>query len=202
MEGSIKNYTLAKTFVLLIILLHFCIYSTFAIKYGAEKASTEFIKTSCSATSFPGLCFTSLSSHTSAIQTSSRLLAQTALSVALNHVVLTSNAMLSLSKAPSMKPKEVGPMKDCLEELTDSIDELKRSMGEMSQINGSPKYGLLMSDIQTWVSAALTDEDTCMDGFAAKAGNTKNVVRGRILNVVHLTSNALSLINSYNSLHG
>ncbi|KAK1399651.1 PMEI domain-containing protein [Heracleum sosnowskyi] len=202
MTSSSKNITSAKTCVLLIIFLNFCIYSSLAINYGADKASTEFIKTSCSITSFPSLCFTSLSSHTSAIQTSSRLLAQTSLSVALNHVVLTSAALLKLSKAPGIKPGEVGPMNDCLEELTDSIDELKRSMGEMSELNGSPKYELLISDIQTWVSAALTDEDTCMDGFAAKAGNTKNVVRGRILNVVHLTSNALSLINNYNSLHG
>ncbi|KAL8149278.1 21 kDa protein-like [Apium graveolens] len=201
MEASPMKITSAKAFLLLIISFSFCINLGLAINYGAKKESTEFIKTSCSTTTYPSLCFTSLSSHTSAIQTSSRLLAQTALSVALNHIVLTSAALLSLSKAPSMKPKEVGPMKDCLEELTDSIDELKRSMGEMSQINGSPKYGLLMSDIQTWVSAALTDEDTCMDGFAAKPGNTKNVVGGRILNVVHLTSNALSLINNYNSLH-
>ncbi|KAL1816333.1 hypothetical protein DCAR_0520719 [Daucus carota subsp. sativus] len=202
MEGFSKNFTSATAFYLLLVFLCICINSSIAINYGAEKASTKFIKTSCSTTNYPSLCFTSLSSHTNAIQTSSRLLAQTALSVALNHVALTSSALVRLSKAPGMKPREVGPMNDCLEELTDSIDELKRSMGEMSQLNGSPNYALLISDIQTWVSAALTDEDTCMDGFDGKAGNTKNVVRGRILNVVHLTSNALSLINNYNSLHG
>lgn len=201
MEGFSIKITSA-TFLILIISFSFYINSSLAIDYRAEKASTEFIKTSCSTTTYPSLCFTSLSHHTSAIKTNPQLLAQTALSVALNHVVSTSAAMLKLSKAPGMKPKEVGPMNDCLEELTDSIDELKRSMGEMNQLNGSPKYRLLISDIQTWVSAALTDENTCMDGFAGKAGNTKNVVRGRIINVVHLTSNALALINSYNSLHG
>ncbi|KAL8149282.1 21 kDa protein-like [Apium graveolens] len=202
MEGSSMKFASAKTFLLLTISFNICINSSLAIDYGAEKASTEFIKASCSKTTYPNLCFTSLLSHTSAIQTSPRLLAQTALSVALDQVVSTSAAMVRLSKAPGLKPREVGPMKDCLEELTDSIDELKRSMGEMSQLNGSPNYALLMSDIQTWVSSALTDEDTCMDGFAGIAGNTKNVVRGRILNVVHLTSNALALINNYNSLHG
>ncbi|KAL1816332.1 hypothetical protein DCAR_0520718 [Daucus carota subsp. sativus] len=202
MEGSLIKITSAKAFLLVIISFNIHINSSVAMDYGAEKASTEFIKTSCSKTIWPSLCFTSLSSHTGAIQTSPRLLAQTALSVALDQVVSTSAAMQRLSKAPGIKPGEVGPMNDCLEVLTDSIDELKNSMGEMSQLNGSPNYALLISDIQTWVSAALTDEDTCMDGFAGKAGNTKNVVRGRILNVVHLTSNALALINNYNSLHG
>ncbi|KAL1816331.1 hypothetical protein DCAR_0520717 [Daucus carota subsp. sativus] len=202
MEGSSVKITSAQAFLVLIISFNLCISSALAIDYGAEKASAEFIKTSCSKTTWPSLCFTSLSSHTSAIQTSPRLLAQTSLSVALSHVVSTSAAMLRLSKAHGMKPAEVGPMNDCLEELTDTIDELKRSMGEMSQLNESPKYRLLISDIQTWVSAALTDENTCMDGFAGKTGSTKNVVRGRILNIVHLTSNALALINNYNSLHG
>ncbi|GJX76840.1 putative cytochrome P450 [Tanacetum coccineum] len=65
---------------------------------------------------------------------------------------------------------------------------------------GSKDFGLVMSDIQTWVSAALTDEDTCSEGFANDP-KMKNVVRGKVVNVVHLTSNALGLINSYDSLH-
>ncbi|KAK4479972.1 hypothetical protein RD792_013026 [Penstemon davidsonii] len=54
------------------------------------------------------------------------------------------------------------------------------------------------------VSAALTDEDTCADGFAGKAmnGGVKTAVRQRILNIVHITSNALALVNSYAALNG
>lgn len=93
-------------------------------------------------------------------------------------------------------------MRDCVEVVSDSVDELRRSMSEMSQLVGSRNHqdvGMLMSDIQTWVSAALTDDDTCMEGFrgAATNGKMKNVVRGRIMNVAHLTSNALALINNY-----
>ena len=108
-----------------------------------------------------------------------------------------------------MKPREVAAMRDCVEELSDSVDELRNSLVEMSRLEGSSNknrdVGMLISDIQTWVSAALTDDDTCMEGFEGKAmhGKMRNVVRGRILNVAHLTSNALALINSYvSSLHG
>ncbi|KAE8672533.1 21 kDa protein [Hibiscus syriacus] len=50
----------------------------------------------------------------------------------------------------------------------------------------------------TWVSAALTDEDTCMDGIEAKAinGKIKDTIRSNIARVAHLTSNALAFINS------
>nr|GEU91433.1 retrovirus-related Pol polyprotein from transposon TNT 1-94 [Tanacetum cinerariifolium] len=61
-----------------------------------------------------------------------------------------------------------------------------------------------MSDVQTWVSSAMTDEDTCSEGFANDK-KMEGVVRGKLVNVVHLTSNALALINNYasiSSVHG
>ncbi|GJS73855.1 pectinesterase inhibitor 10-like protein [Tanacetum coccineum] len=69
---------------------------------------------------------------------------------------------------------------------------------------GSKDFMLVVSDIQTWVSSAMTDEDTCSEGFANDK-KMKSVVRGKLVNVVHLTSNALALINNYasiSSVHG
>ncbi|MBA0557338.1 hypothetical protein Golob_014413 [Gossypium lobatum] len=58
-----------------------------------------------------------------------------------------------------------------------------------------------MSDLQTWVSATLTDEDTCMDRFSSRAMNeyAKMMVWKRIVKIVHFTINALALINKYTS---
>jgi pectinesterase inhibitor-like protein len=60
-----------------------------------------------------------------------------------------------------------------------------------------------MSDVQTWVSAALTDQSTCTDGFqeANANGEIKTVVRGRIVQVAQLTSNALALLNKLATSH-
>lgn len=89
---------------------------------------------------------------------------------------------------------DMSAMHDCVEEIGDSINELRRSMGEMRQLSGGD-VGLKMNDIQTWVSAALTNVDTCMDGFDGRQGNVRDVVRGKIVNVAQLTSNALVLVN-------
>lgn len=169
----------------------------------AASTSTEFIRTSCSSTSYPTLCYSSLSSHAALIQQNHKVLANTALSVSLDTTRSTSAAVLKLSHTSGLTPREAGAMHDCLEVLGDSVDELKKSMEEMNQLNGS-NFEMTMSDVQTWVSAALTDEDTCMDGFAGKDahGGVKAAVRGRIVNVAHMTSNALSLINTYAALHG
>lgn len=95
-------------------------------------------------------------------------------------------------------------MKDCVEELSESVDELRNSIGEMSRLKSRSSSKLMINDIQTWVSAALTDENTCSDGFGGKAmnGKVKNAVRVRIVNVAQLTSNALALINRYALING
>jgi len=95
-------------------------------------------------------------------------------------------------------------MRDCLEVLRDAVEELQQSITEMGDIKNSKNFGLQMNDIQTWVSAVLTNEDTCTEGFEEEAmdGRLKKSVRRRVEKISHLTSNALALINEYASIHG
>ncbi|CAI9295753.1 unnamed protein product [Lactuca saligna] len=196
MEGLYSIYSLARS-ILLILLLS---TSSISLISALDKTNVEFIRTSCSLTSYPTLCFNSLSTQSGAIQTSPKLLAQTALSVTLDTTRTTTTAMVKLSQVHGMAPREVSAMKDCIELMSDTVYELKRSLEEMSR-PGSKDFRLVMSDIETWVSSALTDEDTCSDGFVNDP-KMKSVVRGKIVNIAHLASNALALINSYASLHG
>ncbi|KAJ6764508.1 21 KDA PROTEIN-LIKE [Salix koriyanagi] len=54
-----------------------------------------------------------------------------------------------------------------------------------------------IATVQTWVSAAITDEDTCTEGFDEMkiTGEVMIKIRKSIVNVGRLTSNALALIN-------
>ncbi|KAJ9553238.1 hypothetical protein OSB04_017283 [Centaurea solstitialis] len=194
MEASYSTNSLALNTLLIIL-----VYTASSITFisALENTNVEFIRSSCSVTTYPALCFNSLSTRAGAIQTSPKLLAQTALSVTLDTTRSTSSAMVKLSQVHGMDPREVAAMKDCIELLSDSVYELKRSLEEMNR-PGSKDSGLVISDIQTWVSSAMTDEDTCSEGFV-KDPKMKRVVRGKIVNVAHLTSNALALINSYAS---
>ncbi|KAG6576795.1 hypothetical protein SDJN03_24369, partial [Cucurbita argyrosperma subsp. sororia] len=166
------------------------------------QSSTQFIRTSCTSTKYPRLCFSSLSIHANSIQTSPRLLATTALSVTLSSVKSAATQILKISHAHGLPPRDVSALNDCLEELSDSVDSLASSISEMPKLRGHD-FDLVMSDVQTWVSAALTDETTCSEGFQGKAvkGGVKAAVRRRIVNIAQLTSNALSLINRIAELH-
>ncbi|TKY49861.1 21 kDa protein [Spatholobus suberectus] len=84
------------------------------------------------------------------------------------------------------------------------VDRLSRSLKELKLCKAKGEdFAWHISNVETWVSAALTDESTCGDGFAGKAlnGKIKASIRARMLNVAQVTSNALSLINQYAAKH-
>ncbi|KAL6007922.1 hypothetical protein ACLOJK_033427 [Asimina triloba] len=161
------------------------------------KPSTEFIRTSCDMTRYPQLCFKSLSSHATDIQKSPKHLAQVALRVSLEAARSTSAMLLKLPAGRHLKPREAGATSDCIKTVGDSIDQLQQSLKEMGRLSG-PEFQMRMNNIKTWVTAAMTDDDTCMDGFAGKAmdGEVKAMVRSRIVHVARLTSNALAFISN------
>lgn len=116
--------------------------------------------------------------------------------------------MSNLSKnGQEMTAREAEALSDCVEELGDAVEELHWSIEEMGadkRKNDESDFELRMSDIKTWVSAALTDEDTCVDGFSEKSmdgSEIKSAVREHIVNVAQMTSNALALVNHYALLH-
>ncbi|ESR53625.1 PMEI domain-containing protein [Citrus sinensis] len=199
MKGSPFSHALT-----LLIFIQFATYmNTYcsAARPVQSETNTQFIKTSCRVTTYPDLCITTLSGYATKIQASPKLLASTALSVALKTALVTSTTMNKLSKSQGLNPREAAALYDCVDQLRDAVDELQNSISEMGR-NERSNFALQMNNVQTWVSAALTNEDTCMDGFSRKSmnGNVKATVRRQISNVAHLTSNGLALVNSYASI--
>ncbi|KAI9161319.1 hypothetical protein LWI28_016312 [Acer negundo] len=189
----------------IITLLYFCTIATtlcLAARLPEQRMSksntSDFIKTSCGVTRYPDICYETLSSYARTIQTSPKELANAALSVSLKEAQSTSASVLKLSKGHDLRPREAGAVKDCVENMRDSIDELQQSLIAMKDLHYlGPEFELQMSNVMTWVSAALTNEDTCMDNFEGNGfnGEVKSTVRGYIIRVSQLTSNALALIN-------
>ncbi|KAJ8632218.1 hypothetical protein MRB53_025554 [Persea americana] len=166
----------------------------------SPKNSTEFIKTSCQVTRYPRLCSDSLLGYVNTIKTSPTELARAAMSVTLANLRSTSAVLSSILARRGLKPREVDATKDCIENISDSVDDLKKSLKEVDYLKG-PNFDFHMSNLQTWVSAAMTGEDTCMDGFSGHNmnGNVKMVIRSCVVKDMQLTSIALALINTLSS---
>lgn len=173
----------------------------FSVGIAKSGSTTNFIKTSCSTTTYPTVCVQSLSSYASKIQTSTRQLALVALSLSLDCAQSTKTFVSKLAKLKELKSREYAAIKDCIEEIKDSVDRISQSVQELKNIGKykGQDFSFHMSNAQTWVSAAITDENTCLDGFEGKAlnGKTKTSIRTKVLNLIQLTSNALALCNRF-----
>ncbi|KAL5569973.1 hypothetical protein UlMin_026548 [Ulmus minor] len=196
--------------------LPFCILAIFILIFSStSKASvaretkshmksnyTQFIKMGCGITLYPIVCFQTLSSYSEIIKTSPFELAYVALNVSLRSSQSTSNLVTKLSKELNFSRREANALKDCVENMSDSIDQLRQSLAAMEDLEG-PDFELEISNIETWVSSALTDEDTCMDGFeetgAINNGKIRGTIGSNIVRVAQLTSNALALVKRLSS---
>ncbi|XP_074355153.1 21 kDa protein-like [Apium graveolens] len=172
---------------------------------SATIANQNFIVSSCKATMYPDLCIRSLSLHATTIQNSPHQMAVIALEVSLNQTKLTQTFMHRLTKFKGLLAKQQAAIKDCADEVEDSLDRVNNSYTEMKSLGQATgeEFTWHMSNVETWISAALTDDTTCMDGFSdpATSGKIKESVRAQITSVAHYTSNALALINSFAAKH-
>ncbi|KAM7272932.1 hypothetical protein ACFE04_027596 [Oxalis oulophora] len=168
------------------------------------KIYQKYIKTSCTSTTYPNVCYQTLYPYATTIKTDPYKLCDTALSVAVKAAKNASSTVSAIAKQKGLKTAEKRIVKDCIENVKDSVDELKDSLKSMNDIGNSrgsvdsTSVAYQMADIKTWVSAALTDEDTCMDEFddGTKVNQAvKKKIRTSVLNVAQLTSNSLALIN-------
>ncbi|CAL0302564.1 unnamed protein product [Lupinus luteus] len=178
--------------------------SIISMAVKANYTPSNFIKSSCSITTYPSLCVQSLSLYATTIQKDPHQLVQTALSVSFNKTQSTKTFVTKCLKFKGLKAREYAALHDCVEEISDSVDRLSRSIKELKlcKVKGED-FRWHISNVETWVSSALTDESTCGDGFSGNAlnGKIKGSIRARMVNVAQVTSNALSLINHYAENH-
>ncbi|KAK1419870.1 hypothetical protein QVD17_29276 [Tagetes erecta] len=153
-----------------------------------------YIRTSCNTTRYPETCFTSLSKYSSTVKHDPNRLATAAIHVALTTATHTA---IYISKMPN-NTTDIAAVRDCSSVFVDAVDEIRKSQKEMKRlgwIGESVRFQL--SNVQTWMSAALTNEDTCIDGFDDVEGDVKREVCDLVVVVKEVTSNALALVNSY-----
>lgn len=195
--------------------LYFLLQLSFTLLHTPHKAESttpnastpaEFVTNSCRPTRFPKVCVQCLSSFANQIQNNEQTLVQTALSVSLDRTKSAMVFLTKISRVQGIKPRESRALKDCYDNLQGSMDRLSQSINELEEMNKSATgadYEWHASNLQTWVSGALTNENMCLDGFARSDmdGNVKVHVRSTVLELARITSNALALCEGFASRH-
>ncbi|KAH7574521.1 hypothetical protein JRO89_XS03G0306700 [Xanthoceras sorbifolium] len=153
----------------------------------------DLVHSSCAHANYPSICLRTLSSYKGAARTP-RDLAQAAVKVSLSRASKVSQYLTQISSSVNKGKRERMALSDCVEQVSDSVEELKKTLSELNHLRGET-FRWQMSNAETWVSAALTNEDTCLDGFKGVDGKAKRDVKKKITNVARVTSNALYMIN-------
>ncbi|WOL09354.1 21 kDa protein-like [Canna indica] len=164
-----------------------------------DESPTGFIRAQCGATRYPDLCFTSLSGYASAVQHSPLQLACAAANVTLSRLrSLRAHVSALRSSGTGAGSEAAAALSDCEETLDAAGSLVSRSAGELrglESLQGS-EAAWRVSNAQTWMSAAMTNEDTCADGLeSVSGGDVKVDVSGQVRGVKQFTSNALALVN-------
>ncbi|KAL5996197.1 hypothetical protein ACLOJK_026271 [Asimina triloba] len=101
----------------------------------------------------------------------------------------------------SYSSRETIAIGDCKELLDYSMDELGLSLAEMEKLKtGSTRRMHREGDLQAWLSAALSNQDTCLEGFEGTDGRVSDMIRGSLEQITKLVSNVLAMFNSIHSL--
>ncbi|KAL1189080.1 Pectinesterase inhibitor 3 [Cardamine amara subsp. amara] len=166
--------------------------------HGAE----DIVHSSCEHASYPSLCVRTLSTYSGPTITNRRELAQASVRISLSHAQSVGRKLAAVRDSMK-KQREKVALVDCVEMIADSVDELSRTLGVLKHLHVSAKeFRRQMSNAQTWASAALTDDDTCLDGFQGLDGDVKTEVKQWMTKVARVTSNALYMINQLDETRG
>lgn len=190
-------YTIRNVLVLAFVFLA-CISESIAKSSSTNGQGDKYVREACSVTRYRDLCIHSLSSFSSAAKSSPTKWARAGVSVTLSEAKNVLNYLLKLKKLKSRgivggKSGSIA-LSDCVECLQDAFDQLHKSLSIIRKIDAYGYYAG-MGDLLTWMSAVLTYEDTCLDGFEGKNGRAVGVIKSQVLRVSYVTSNALALVN-------
>ncbi|WMV51877.1 hypothetical protein MTR67_045262 [Solanum verrucosum] len=163
---------------------------------------SDYIRSSCKTTLYPDTCYHSLNHYATAVQQDPGRLARVAIGVSLAKAKRMSAFVSNLSREADYgaQPRAVAALHDCFSVFGDAVDQIRDSLSQMRTLGGSSEsLRFQMSNVQTWMSAALSNEDTCTDGFEDVSDDEplKLNVCNRAGKVKEVTSNALAFINSF-----
>ncbi|KAK3195030.1 hypothetical protein Dsin_026340 [Dipteronia sinensis] len=195
--------------LLLMVLSISCIIGMVEPSFARRSRNRAYLEASCRSTRYPALCVQCLLGYVNktGLQNPQQL-AQLALSVSLYKALHTRAYLLKVAKElKKIKAKEYQMVQDCTEQINSGIVQLSQSIEELRRLNQEEAFSdqsfWHRSNVETWVSAALTDATTCVDQFPVRnMSKLKATIKGKVLNMVQVTSNALALFHRYAAKYG
>lgn len=156
------------------------------------------VKKACIATLYPSLCFTVLASVPSSdnFTTFHHFLEKT-INQTLKYVASTHQNITGLSTRLVLNLQETNALKDCLEMLEQTLYELREAFEDLHAYPASRGYFHGSNgNLKTLLSAAMTNQNTCIDGFSELEEVDSEYQKGLKGHLQHLLTPANNLMSN------
>ncbi|KAL8050764.1 hypothetical protein ABFX02_06G101700 [Erythranthe guttata] len=154
-----------------------------------DRRPSKAMSRACSRTRYPTLCVNSLLDFPGALAASDKDLVHISVNMTLQKIGRALSFAAEINNL-DMDPHVRSAYDDCLELLDHSVDQFSRSLTSVAP-GGEPAGST--QDVITWLSAALTNQDTCTEGFDELNGDVKNQMSDRLKDLSELVSNSLAI---------
>ncbi|KAK1308183.1 putative pectinesterase/pectinesterase inhibitor 21 [Acorus calamus] len=159
--------------------------------------SSKTIKLLCSSTDYKNACESSLSkavNRTGSGISGTNDIIKLAVRVIVDEIGKAFNGSKAIKSAD---PMVKGAIEDCMGLLKDAEDELQAALHNLggNDIQSIPDRS---HNLRTWLSAVMSYQQTCIDGFPE--GELKSKMEGGMKKAKELTSNALAIIGEASRL--
>ncbi|CAM0907493.1 unnamed protein product [Alopecurus aequalis] len=98
-------------------------------------------------------------------------------------------------------PRTSGALENCKELLEYAIEDLKTTFDKLGGFEMTD-FNKAVDDLRTWLSAALTYQETCLDGFLNTTGDAATKMRGALNASQELTEDILAVVDQFSATLG
>ncbi|XP_043708356.1 pectinesterase [Telopea speciosissima] len=146
----------------------------------------------CEGTLYPELCVSTISTIPNiATKSIPQIISATVnQTVAEVHSSASNCSSIRKKEKKILDPLQKRALDDCLELFSETVAELKSSLSDLSKTSTLKRY----HDLQTLLSGAMTNQYTCLDGFAYSNGKVRKKIEKRLYRISRLVSNSLAML--------
>ncbi|KAJ8621248.1 hypothetical protein MRB53_029777 [Persea americana] len=165
---------------------------------NSNSTSHAILRSSCSSTQYPDLCFSSIAAAPgmAANLTSPKDVIDASLNLTITAAERTNFTIERLLSQQGLTLREKTALYDCLVDVDLTLEELHETKEDLKMYPQKKSLPLYADHMKIFLSAAMTNQYSCMDGFSHKKYERK--FREELINslthVHQLCSNSLAMI--------
>ncbi|MBA0595005.1 pectinesterase [Gossypium raimondii] len=167
----------------------------------SDTSHHAIVKSACSGTFYPDLCFsavTTVPAGTAKKVRSQKDVIELSLNITTTAVEHNYFKIKKLLARKDLTTREKTALHDCLETIDETLDELHEAVEDLHEYPNKKSLTQHADDLKTLMSAAMTNQETCLDGFSHEGADKK--IREVLIDgekyVEKMCSNALAMIKN------